>query len=76
MDGVRKGKGYDIRVQREGSEWRAEKVQGWGYDGALPSEWQQIKQDPTVISAKMSPGYQRRWRADRRHIIDEYNRPA
>jgi len=75
-DGTRRGKGFDIRVQREGSQWRNEKVQGWGYDGALPEVWEEICTDPTVISARMSPGYQKAWRADKRHIIDEYQRPS
>ena len=72
----RKAKSYDIRVQREGSDWKSEKQYGWGYDGQLPAEWETVKQDQTVVSACVFPGYQRKWRADRRQLSDEYQRPA
>ncbi|HLZ61567.1 MAG TPA: hypothetical protein VKR06_31870 [Ktedonosporobacter sp.] len=72
----RKAKSYDIRVQRDGTGWMGEKQHGWGYDGELPAEWEQVKADPTVEQAVIFPGSQRNRRADRRRLSDAYRRPA
>ncbi len=69
-----KGRGYDIRIQRQGSDWLSERTHGWGMDGQLPEEWDQVKADPTVERAVIYPAAQRKWRAGRRRHIDEYPR--
>ncbi len=68
----RTGCGYDIRIQRQGSDWLSEKRHGWGIDGQLPEEWEQVKRDPTVKRAVIFPSTQRHWKAGRRRHVDEY----
>ncbi|HLZ55776.1 MAG TPA: hypothetical protein VKR06_02415 [Ktedonosporobacter sp.] len=76
MPEPRKGKSYDIRIQRAVSTWMGEKRYGWGYDGQLPAEWEQVKADPTVEQAVIFLGTQRRRRSDRRKLSDQYRREA
>lgn len=66
--------GYDIRVQREGSDDLREKLHGWGMENDLPQEWEQVKNDPTVVRAVIFPSYQRTWRSGNRRHSDEYRR--
>ena len=73
--GPRRGRGYDIRIQRQGSYFLSEKHYALGFDGSLPEEWMRVKRDPTVVRAIIFPSTQRHWRADRRRLADSYARP-
>lgn len=72
---MEKGKGYKLRVQRDGSDWRNEKGLLWGVNGELPDAWQDIKsgEDPSVVSASLHPNTRYR---RLKPAIDEYNRSA
>ncbi len=67
-------RGYDIRIQREGSDAMREKQHGWGEENDLPEEWDQVKADPTVVKAVIFPSYQRTWYSHKRRHRDEYSR--
>lgn len=67
-------RGYDIRVQREGSDDMREKQHAWGVEQALPEEWDQVKADPTVVRAEIFLSSQRRLRPSKRRLSDEYSR--
>lgn len=66
-------RGYDIRIQRQGSCWMGEKAHGWAPAGFLPREWAETIADPTVVQAVIFPSYQARWRSDRRQHVAEYH---
>lgn len=67
-------RGYDIRIQRDGSGWLNEKHHAWGLDGNLPEEWNQIKQDQSVVQAVIFRSTQRHRRADKRRYEEKYTR--
>lgn len=67
-------RGYDIRVQREDSDAMREKLHAWGVEKALPEEWDQVKQDPTVVKAVIFLSSQRNRRSGKRRLSDEYSR--
>lgn len=69
-------KGFDIRIQRDGSSWMNQQAHAWMTGDTLPAEWVAIVNDPTVVRACMFPSSQRSWRADRRRNVAEYQRQA
>lgn len=69
-------RGYDIRIQRQGSCWMNEKAHGYAPVDQLPAEWEAVKADPSVIAAVVFPSSQRTWRADKRKHLAEYHAAA
>ena len=67
-------RGYYMRVDH--GDWKVETKHGWGVDGKLPPEWDQVKADPTVQSAQIYSSTQRNRRADKRKILDNYSSEA
>ena len=62
---------YIIESHQVGTnKYTTKKQQEWGIDGALPPEWRRVKEDPRVDQAQIYTNAQRRWRADRRRILD------
>lgn len=67
-------RGYDIRIQRDGSTWLNEKAHGYAPAGQLPAEWITVCKDPSVVKAVIFPSNQRTWRADRRKHLATFER--
>ena len=73
---IKKARGYDIRIQRDGSNYPREQLHAWGLQGRLPKEWEEVKKAPDVQRATIFYSAQRRRRADRRQYLDTYIRNA
>lgn len=71
---AKKTRGYDIRIQRDGSNCPREPLHVWGLQGKLPKEWEQIKQAPDVQKAVIFYSSQRHRRVDKRQVLATYTR--
>lgn len=70
----KKARGYDIRIQRDGSDSPREQLHAWGLQGRLPQEWEQVKQQPDVQRALIFYSSQRHKRVNHRQYLDSYTR--
>lgn len=73
---MERARGYDIRIQREGHHFHDEVKLAWGRGNQLPTEWGQVKEDPTIIHADIARNTEHRKFAHKRTYLDEYIRPA
>lgn len=71
---AKKARGYDIRIQRDGSTMLREPLHVWGLQGKLPNEWERIKQEPDIQKAVIFYSSQRHKRADKRQYLATYTR--
>ncbi len=74
LNTAQRQRGYDIRIQRDGSTWLNEKSHGWANEGELPGEWWTVCNDPSVVSAVCFPSTQRTWTPAKRRHVAEYQR--
>ncbi len=64
-------RGFGWTVHKAGDpEYQTQNDSGWAEKGTRPSQWQAIKDDPTIDQARLYTSAQRHVRADRRRILD------
>jgi hypothetical protein len=66
-------RGFTIRLHRTDAEkYTDEYHDTWAEKGTLPTEWNQVTQDPTVERAQIYTSAQRHVRGNKRKFIDQY----
>lgn len=64
-------RGFGWQVHKSGDPiWQTQNGSGWAEVGTLPAEWEAIKSDPTIDTARLYTSAQAQRRADRRRILD------
>jgi hypothetical protein len=66
--------GYDIRIKRDGDTWERDVRFAWGVGDGLPTEWEAVKADKSVVRAVIHRNTERRKPSQHRQILDEYTR--
>jgi hypothetical protein len=67
-------RGYTMRAQHEGDYFKSDVRRGWSPAGELPPEWEEVQEDETVVTAEIFYTTQWNRRADKRQIIESYQR--
>lgn len=68
----RPGRGYEIVATLEGKLLPEQPIHCYGFNGELPDEWAEIKNDTRVTRAVLFPSTQRRMRKPR--LTETYTR--
>jgi hypothetical protein len=64
-------RGFGFTTHKVGEPpYRTENGHAWSEQGTLPQEWEQIKQDPSIDTARLYTSTQASRRADKRRILD------
>ncbi len=63
-------RGYYIRTVT--GDRKTELTHTWAEAGTLPSEWEETRQDPTVVEAQLFSSTQRNRQHQKRKILESY----
>ncbi len=64
-------RGYYIRTER--ADHKTDLQHAWAEAGILPQEWDQTRQDPTIVEAQLFSSTQRNRQHGKRKILESFS---